>query len=408
MQNYELYHYGVKGMKWGVRRYQDKSGSLTSAGRRRYYDTDELNRQKANVQSAKKARDASFRAYDTAKSKYGYWPSKANKEAFEAAEKKYNFDNVAYRRAKLTYKTNKEAARIQDKGITFDNKSKHRLQLEEQYRNYGMSAEQAQAAANNRIRLEKTLAAVAGLTVTAAAAYTANKMFKDRMDQVLKAGTTLQRIEMQDTGGKLHNVFYAAAGKHDTQRYYNLLGSTRQKQVGEAYVMKLLARKDVKVASQSKCREVFKELWLNDASFRDTCKSYGIGLGKSNPSRKVYDEFNRSLVNMHKSSASKQFYDKLKAAGYGAIQDVNDMKYSGYAARNPLIIFDNAKDNISVQSVKRIQEDLSTKGTAELGKAMVEHLLRESADSYGSVAAVAAVAAAATTHYKDPTKRYKK
>lgn len=32
----ELCHYGVKGMRWGVRRYQDKNGRLTNAGKKRY------------------------------------------------------------------------------------------------------------------------------------------------------------------------------------------------------------------------------------------------------------------------------------------------------------------------------------------------------------------------------------
>lgn len=30
-------HHGILGMKWGIRRYQNKDGSLTAAGKKRYY-----------------------------------------------------------------------------------------------------------------------------------------------------------------------------------------------------------------------------------------------------------------------------------------------------------------------------------------------------------------------------------
>jgi hypothetical protein len=30
-------HFGIKGMHWGVRRYQNKDGSLTEAGKKKYY-----------------------------------------------------------------------------------------------------------------------------------------------------------------------------------------------------------------------------------------------------------------------------------------------------------------------------------------------------------------------------------
>lgn len=34
----DIYHHGIKGQKWGVRRFQKKDGSLTNAGKQRYSD----------------------------------------------------------------------------------------------------------------------------------------------------------------------------------------------------------------------------------------------------------------------------------------------------------------------------------------------------------------------------------
>lgn len=36
---HELYHHGIMGMKWGVRRYQNKDGTLTAEGKKRIQES---------------------------------------------------------------------------------------------------------------------------------------------------------------------------------------------------------------------------------------------------------------------------------------------------------------------------------------------------------------------------------
>lgn len=54
MENLELQHWGIKGMKWGVRRYQNKDGSLTPAGRKRYSEGGKVGEDSSSSTSPKK------------------------------------------------------------------------------------------------------------------------------------------------------------------------------------------------------------------------------------------------------------------------------------------------------------------------------------------------------------------
>ena len=105
----ELYHYGIKGMKWGVRKYQNEDGSLTSAGKSRY----------ATVEDAKeayrKAKKASHDKYSTASGGiYGGRLTVTNQQrkSYSKDAQAYNNSLAGRTRAKYDYKI----AKAQQKG----------------------------------------------------------------------------------------------------------------------------------------------------------------------------------------------------------------------------------------------------------------------------------------------------
>lgn len=61
MDNTTLTHHGILGMKWGVRRYQNKDGSLTAAGKKKQAKDRAANLEKARAAKVQKKAEAEDR-----------------------------------------------------------------------------------------------------------------------------------------------------------------------------------------------------------------------------------------------------------------------------------------------------------------------------------------------------------
>ena len=371
-----LAHHGIKGMRWGIRRFQNEDGSLTAAGRKRY-DVD-VEGAKQQIKVAKGKERGAKIAYNNA-TKGGLVANPRAEKALQKAKLGTDWAKRKLSDEKVKEKLNEETGK----------KSKRREKLEKQYREEGFSEEEAAVAAYKRARTEKIIAAAAGATITAAAAYVAYKHYDKSVDKIIKAGTELQNISTNSNKG-VSDAFYFSMTKGDNTKYRGLYGQQlQQRGAKHIYETKIGVKNAMKVASEKSAVKALSDLVENDADYARNLKLHlhmsnvggnekqlktlrkGIeSLNKGKIDSNVYNALNLTLTDHTLSTSdkvSKGFYDKLKSLGYDAIMDVNDKKLSGYNSSKPMIAF-NAASKAVVNQVREV-------GADEVSKAAKKGLL---------------------------------
>ena len=300
----ELYHYGIKGQKWGVRRYQNDDGSLTPSGKKRYSDDSQLNSIKRNETPKKgliqKRKDRLMERY-IAK---GYNPNAAKAMAEQRMKTEAVLAVVGT--IAVTAVAIKVARRIGQDYVDHTFKSGKIIQ------NIGGNP-------NANFKDTPFFAAVNRSDKKAYGMNYANEkraMIQRRVDQ----------------GGREYQGIF--------NNQVKLTGDVRRASVANA--QKIFYEK---MDSDPKFRKEVLDT-LKETSYSDS-KAVGEYLQKGKHARKLYDRFNQALATPQFQAAGihKKYYDEMKKHGYNAILDINDTRYSGYKniSKSPTIFFGDDK-----------------------------------------------------------------
>ena len=219
--NNELYHFGVKGQKWGQRRYQNKDGSYKSGAEGRY-DGDGSNGPKRTLRGnlhrlAASNYSLNARTYSKLGNKTMASMNKAaatrslkKAQAADLAAQKKRDDKIAAKENKR----NEKAAAKEQKRISAENK-----------RNEKAAAKEAKQANKKEFHLsdrqKKALKVGAAVGASVLAAYGAKKLY-DHLDATHKGKLIAQKM-ISDAGGDFEK---AGAAYNERLRQYHWDKST--------------------------------------------------------------------------------------------------------------------------------------------------------------------------------------
>lgn len=321
--NVYIKHHGIKGQKWGIRRFQNEDGSLTNAGERRY------NKSVRQIKLEDKYIKRGL--------------SKSDSE--QKAKKRIKMERFMMVAAATTVVAVIAYKKHIDNGKDFVIKNDKKLQ--------------------RIISLEK-----GGDVIKSNREY----MSFDKMDNVKYKGMM----------GLFEGNKVKSRNKGIEQMIKNDPTKSHPK-FRELYNMTITPKKDIKVASINRSKNTFFELYKNDASFKKAYDDYMIEFTKNYPKGshqsfkqfadavkkgKVddnfiknigYKSFNIAIAERDDKAVSIQnsFYDALKKQGMNAIVDLNDKK-GMLKSSKPIIAFDVDYDySKKVLTDKEIKKNLA-------------------------------------------------
>lgn len=312
----ELYHHGIKGQKWGIRRYQYADGTYTPAGRKRYgVSQSSSNAQRVATMMGMRVKDVvnTARTQVTGRQYVDTYLKRGT--TFARIQTSKEFENFAF------YATYKKAD--SDKYM-------------------GLFGKNLTSRANSDAKRAEKTANASGSEADAATA----KQLRDKANNM-----KIYQLKLETT-----KKLKVPSDENASDITANLLKDSEFK-------------KNV-VASIEDSKEKMRRP-TQQVLFKQAQNALNKDPSKMTTSEKVavYKALNLSLTNHNQQEVAAQakFYSELKKKGYNALLDYNDKDYSSYHAKRPMIVFDT--DSVKLQSVAeanpKVVEKMYAKYNAE-------------------------------------------